>query len=109
MRQGRTDPGWAVVFLDTPQGICNEFTDPLWAVAGPAMYELLQALRRSELVRTAFAFGDSHHVTLADPTREAETALLRWLADQGHPDLQWKRISPTIEDRFMAFSTEAHA
>ena len=95
--------------LDTPQGICDEFTDPLWAVAGPAMYELLQALRRSELVRTAFAFGDSHHVTLADPTREAETALLRWLADQGHPDLQWKRISPTIEDRFMAFSTESHA
>lgn len=94
---------------DTPQGICDEFTDPLWSVNGPGMYPLLQALRRSELVRTAFAFGDSHHVTLTNPSREAEMQLLGWLAEQGHPDLHWTRIPPTIEDRFMAFSTESHA
>ncbi len=94
--------------VDTPQGICDEFTTPLWAAASDSMYPLLKDLRRSPDVKTAFAFGDSHHVTLENPTPAGEKAIQQWLTQCGHTGITWKRISPTIEDRFMAFTTEAH-
>ena len=94
--------------VDTPKGICDEFTSPLWAAAGTHMYPLLKDLRRAEEVDTAFAFGDSHHVTLKDPTPANEEGLLQWLASCGHEEVTWKRIEPTIEDRFMAFTTPTH-
>lgn len=91
--------------VDTPQGICDEFTAPLWAASSDRMYPLLKDLRRAKEVDTAFAFGDSHHVTLTDPSPANEEGLIQWLHQCGHTGVKWNRIPPTIEDRFMAFTT----
>lgn len=93
--------------VDTPEGICAEFTAPLWAASSDRMYPLLKDLRQAKEVDSAFAFGDSHHVTLTDPTPANEQSLIQWLHQCGHAEVKWSRIPPTIEDRFMAFTTRA--
>lgn len=94
--------------VDTPERTGAAFGKPLWAVSASGMYPLLTALRAMPEVDSAFAFGDSHHVTFHDPALDPESILATRLADKGHRDVRWQRIAPGIEDRFMTFRPEHH-
>jgi len=62
-------------------------------------YAYLERVRKLEGCKHAWLFGDQLHVTLrsrGDATRVKEE-LDRW----GDSSLEWKRILPSIEDRFM--------
>lgn len=50
--------------LDAPQQIVAQFTETLWAVSGDNMFHLLTELRNHPQVKSCFAFGDVHHVTV---------------------------------------------
>ena len=67
------------------------------------MYDLLKALRASAEVRSSFAFGDFHHVSLRDPSVDAG-ALALHLGALGFGDVEAIPIQPSVEDRFMDFS-----
>lgn len=91
--------------IDTPEEVAASFPAPLFAVRSGRMYDLLKALRASAEVRSSFAFGDSHHVSLRDPSANAGALALR-LAGLGFGDAEVLPIAPSVEDRFMDFSSQ---
>jgi hypothetical protein len=76
MRQG------GFLEMDTPQRIVERFGEILWAVSGDHMFRLLTGLRSHPQVKSCFAFGDVHHITVEEGlTMDALTA---YLAAEGH-------------------------
>ncbi len=87
--------------IDTPQGIVGNYREELWAVRSNRMHALLGDLRRLEGVRTAFAFGETHHATIC-PQQISRQTMTDQLARLGHREISVERVEPGIEDVFMA-------
>ena len=93
--------------IDTPQGIIGRFKEPLWAVQSNSMSQLLNDLRANEHVKSCFAFGDKHHVTIKNEELRIknEDNELNWLREylenKGHQDIEIDKIQPGIEDCFI--------
>lgn len=85
--------------IDTPRHIVEKFGQRLWAVSGNRMPGMLKTLRRHPQVASAFAFGDTHHVT-PDGTL-TEEQLFAYLTGEGYRDLRIGAIEPGIEDCYM--------
>ncbi|MCD8184954.1 MAG: ABC transporter ATP-binding protein [Rikenellaceae bacterium] len=85
--------------IDTPQGIIDAYPETIWAVEAAQMPPLLTALRKIPEIKTAFAFGDVHHVTV-QPNYQPQ-ALQRALVEAGFPDAQVSVIKSNIEDAYM--------
>lgn len=85
----------------TPADVVAAFPDVLWTVRGMNMYCLLLDLRALDLVKTAYSFGETIHVTLKNNDIEA---LKRSLQEQGHTDVSITKEQPTVEDCFMLLS-----
>lgn len=85
---------------NTPQGIIDDYSGVLWSVEGSRMSALLSALRGFSAIRTSFAFGDKHHITVEETLRPDE--LKQYLAGKGFSDLHIAPVTPTVEDCFMA-------
>ena len=64
------------------------------------MHRLLNDLRQTPGVLTAFGFGETHHVTV-DPSVLTQESLKNSLAALGHTEIEVTAIRPTIEDCFM--------
>ena len=92
--------------IDTPQGIIERFNEPLWAVQSNRMSQLLTDLRNNGNIKSCFAFGDKHHVTVkSEEIRDKSEDELKWLREylenKGHQDIEIERIEPGIEDCFI--------
>ena len=92
--------------LNTPNQIIKDYNQILWAVKADEMSSLLKDLRQNEHVHTCYAFGDSHHVTLAPLDLEKEQVyteekLGKYLKEYGHTNVEIQAISASIEDCFM--------
>src|SRR5690554_3411167 len=85
---------------NTPQGIIDDYSGVLWSVEGSRMSALLSALRGFSAIRTSFAFGDKHHITVEETLRPDE--LRQYLAGKGFSDVHIALVTPTVEDCFMA-------
>ena len=85
---------------NTPQGIIDDYSGVLWSVEGSRMSALLSALRGFSAIRTSFAFGDKHHITVEETLRPDE--LRQYLAGKGFNDVHIAPVTPTVEDCFMA-------
>lgn len=94
MREGR------FMQLDTPEGIVKRFGQTLWEVSGDRMSKLLTDLRRCAGIRTCFAFGNTHHITV-DPAALTPESLHNHLAALGHTNVRVRKTEPSIEDCFM--------
>lgn len=86
--------------VDSPQGIMDSYDDILWAVSSNRMPLLLKELRRHEMVKTCFSFGEVHHITVRREKADKEE-LQRYLEEKGHSNIQIDSISPGIEDCYM--------
>jgi ABC-2 type transport system ATP-binding protein len=93
----------AFLRIDTPEAIVRGFGKTLWWIRGASMSKLLHDIRLHPAVASCFAFGDSHHVTLADDTLEIAT-MENFLREKGHTDLEIAPARATIEDCFMALT-----
>lgn len=89
---------------DTPQGIIDNYAGILWSVEGTRMSALLSALRDHSAVRTSFAFGDKIHITVTEGLQSGE--LKQYLAEKQFDDVRIAPIKPTVEDCFMALTSE---
>ena len=89
---------------DTPKGITESYDELLWSVEGERMPALLAELRAHPDVKTAFAFGDNHHVTVRE--RLSVDALKEYLTGKGFNKVRVMPIEPTVEDAFMKASME---
>lgn len=92
--------------IDTPANIVLGFTKPLWAVRGSSMSRLLSDLRKIPNIKTCFAFGDIHHITV-DENNFSKNDLVSALQNQGHSGVEVTSIEASIEDCFMDISSRA--
>ena len=77
--------------VDTPQNIIAGYPDTLWSVQTDQMPKLLKELRNNPLVKSAYSFGESIHVTMDNGQLSMDNC-------------QFTKIQPTIEDCFMLLS-----
>ena len=92
----------AFMKIDTPGHIMADFDQVLWAVKSLEMSALLKDLRANTEVRSSFAFGDTHHITVGNLSKEK---LEKYLRDKGHSNISIEPIHAGIEDCFMELSS----
>jgi ABC-type multidrug transport system ATPase subunit len=85
--------------VDTPQNIIANYPETLWSVKTDQMPKLLKELRNNQLVKSAYSFGESIHVTF---NGELKVENGKWKVE--NDNFQFDKISPTIEDCFMLLS-----
>lgn len=91
----------AFMKIDTPENIVNAFNQVLWSVKGSGMSKLLKDLRANPEIKSSFAFGDTHHITVGKIT---QSELEKYLSEKGHANITIKPIKASIEDCFMELS-----
>jgi len=94
--------------VDTPENITAQYTETLWDVQGDNVSKLLKQLKNDPLVKSAYSFGESIHVTF---NGELTMEYGEWIVKNGDKhsqftihDSQLKKIQPTVEDCFMLLS-----
>lgn len=90
------------IATDTPQNVINSYKETLWAVQTENMSASLQELRNHPKVKTCFAFGNQHHVTVQPDLSIDE--LQHYLKEKGYSSIEIKVTEPTVEDCFMALT-----
>lgn len=90
-----------IMSIDTPGAIINQFPGSLFAIKSDDMGRLLKDLRNDSFVRTCNGFGEFHHITFRDNHENVKERLLQTLKAANHVSLEFKQISPTIEDCFI--------
>jgi len=79
--------------VDTPQDIIANYPETLFSVEGENMHKLLKDLRNNPLIKSAYSFGDTIHVTFVNEECKMK-------------NVEFKKIEPTIEDCFMRLSNK---
>ncbi len=92
--------------INTPQKIVEGYENVLWSVHSNNMSKLLSDLRKNRFIKTSFAFGDTHHVTINNDIRfnggtYTADALAEELDKKGHTELIITPIKATVEDCFL--------
>ncbi|TNE72112.1 ABC transporter ATP-binding protein [bacterium] len=95
----------SILSINTPQEIINSYPKPLYAIKAHKMSALLHALRDSNLVDSAFSFGEWHHITLQDSVTAEQ---LKVSLQAEFPTVQMEAIEPGIEDCFIQQSLAQH-
>lgn len=95
-----------ILALDTPQNICLKFPRPLYEFKGLPT-STISLLRQCQEVQSCFLFGDSYHITFKDNV-EIKSFLHHFsqslsLQDSSQTSLEYRIITPSIEDCFMEF------
>lgn len=88
-----------IMKINSPAGITESFTKPLWSVRSANMYALMVNLRSLDVIDTCYPFGQYHHVVFKDEiTLDKAKQLMSTVASE---ELEVQQISATIEDCFM--------
>ena len=90
------------IATDSPQNIINSYKETLWAVQTENMSASLQELRNHPKVKTCFAFGNQHHVTVQPDLSIND--LQHYLKEKGYSSIEITATEPTVEDCFMALT-----
>jgi len=86
-----------ILSIDTPENITKSYPDQLYAIKADNMSLLLRELKKSDKIKSAFSFGEYHHISFCDRS-DADT---NFLDKSRHQNLTMKNIPPTIEDCFI--------
>ncbi len=90
--------------INTPSTIISEFQETLWSVRSNDMPQLLHDLRENAEVKSAFAFGDVHHITVNQ--KFTIDKLKKCLVEKGHTGVEIEEIRASIEDCYMNISEQ---
>ena len=95
-----------ILAVDSPAQIIQTYPGKLYGARAKNSYQLLQSLRLHEQVTSAYAFGESLHITLASDSVEQLNQVRAYAREKGYPDAEIKEIEPTIEDSFIRLMKE---
>ena len=87
-----------VLSTSTPAQIIAQYPTTLYAVKAPNLYALLQHLREHPNIDSCYPFGEYLHVTLKENTH---IPIFEQQLTQTFLEVEWKSITPTIEDSFI--------
>jgi ABC-type multidrug transport system ATPase subunit len=90
-----------ILIINTPDEIMNKYGESLWAVKAINMYRLLHDLRLLPGIKSAFAFGDTIHLSASANDIVTED-IIRFCQEKNHTDVHIQPVKATIEDCFMA-------
>ncbi|MCK9617210.1 MAG: ABC transporter ATP-binding protein [Lentimicrobiaceae bacterium] len=90
-----------ILIINTPDEIMNKYGESLWAVKAINMYRLLHDLRLLPGIKSAFAFGDTIHLSASANDIVTED-IIRFCQEKNHTDVHIQQVKATIEDCFMA-------
>ena len=91
-----------ILSINTPDKIIADFPYEIFAIESENNYEILKQLRQNPAVRSVFSFGDTLHVVFNGELSPPPSIG----GYEPNLNLQFKKISPTIEDCFMALMNE---
>ncbi len=94
----------AFMRIDTPENIVAAYNQVLWSVKSAEMSKLLRDLRSNTEIKSSFAFGETHHITVGNLSAEQ---LKGFLKDKGHTEISIEPIKAGIEDCFMELSSKS--
>jgi ABC-2 type transport system ATP-binding protein len=89
-----------ILSINTPKGIVDDFSKPLWAVKSSRMLPLLNELLQKDFVENAYPFGEFHHVVMKDKT--GEPLLREFVEGRTTENTILEKAKPDIEDCFIA-------
>jgi ABC-type multidrug transport system ATPase subunit len=89
--------------IDTPRQIIRQFSETLWAVSSDRMSQLYTDLQRIEGIKSCYAFGSAHHVTV-NTDKLTLSELQKKLVELSHTRIEITPIEASIEDCFMAIN-----
>lgn len=95
-----------ILSIDTPEGIVNAYPSKLYAIKDNDIHGLQQKTVAFNGTFSCYPFGEDLHVALKGDTQDGLTALLDYLKNKGHSNVQWKEITPGIEDCFIRLMNE---
>ena len=87
-----------ILSTSTPAQIIADYPTTLYAVKAPNLYALLQHLRQKPEIDSCYPFGEYLHLTLKENTNPHQ---FEQQLTQTFPEVEWKSITPTIEDSFI--------
>lgn len=89
-----------VLSIDEPEKIVQQYEYPLYQVTSNDMYTLHADLNDFPESISAHRFGDVIHFATRQEIKHED--ILGFLTDKGHQHIEFKKITPDIEDCFMA-------
>jgi ABC-type multidrug transport system ATPase subunit len=89
-----------ILSINTPQGIVDDFSKPLWAVKSSRMLQLLIDLKQKDFIENVYPFGEYHHVVMKDGSGEA--LLKQAIQSKKDQNAVAEKVRPDIEDCFIA-------
>ena len=89
-----------ILSIDTPNGIIEQYPDELFAIKSDNMSLLLKDLRKNENVKSAFSFGEYHHISFSE-TFKNNPIQSDFLEGNKHTNIKIKPIAATVEDCFI--------
>ena len=92
-----------VLSTSTPEQIIAQYPTALYAIKAPDLYTLLKHLREYPNIDSYYPFGEYLHVTLKENTH---IPIFEQQLKTTFPHLEWKAITPTIEDSFIRLMEE---
>jgi ABC-2 type transport system ATP-binding protein len=91
--------GGKILSVETPGQVKAGFSKKLFMVRASQKYQLITALRNYPETLTAYAFGDSVHLTLSG--NRVDESLFTFLRDSGLENVKIEETQAGIEDRFL--------
>ncbi|HNE28523.1 MAG: ABC transporter ATP-binding protein [Saprospiraceae bacterium] len=91
-----------ILTVDTPEGVRKAYPRPLYAVRADDMYRLIRDLRELPGAAACYAFGETAHLALADPSLRLPD-IQQFLHERRHEAVEVAPVPATIEDCFIEF------
>jgi len=88
--------------IDTPANITAAYPDDLYAIKAGNMYELMKVMKAFPKTKSYLTFGDAGHISFKEKIGNEEE-VKEFAEKNGLRDVEFKKISPTIEDAFIKF------
>ena len=89
-----------ILSINTPQGVVDSFSKPLWAVKSNRMLPLLNELQQKDFIENIYPFGEFHHVVMKDGSGEEK--LQQVIESRSNENAVAEKVKPDIEDCFIA-------
>ena len=89
-----------ILSIDTPQKITEQYPDELFAMKSDNMSLLLNDLRENENIKSAYSFGEYHHISFKEEFKENPLDA-GFLSTNSHTNIEIKSIAPSVEDCFI--------
>ena len=90
-----------ILSIDTPVDIIRSYPGNLYKIKSDRIYQLLKDLNNYAYTLSCYIFGEYLHLSLTNDDEQTKKALVKYLQDNGHRNIEFYPVTPSIEDCFI--------